>query len=89
MKNSYNHIDIFLRYIGILIKAKKYKEAISICNQGLKFYPNNSDIYNNLAWLFMMLDKLDKAIYSIQRSLSINSDSALSYYLFSTILLLC
>ena len=85
LNNSYNHIDIFLRYIGILIQAHKYKEAINICNQGLKFYPNNSDLYNNLSWSFMMVDKLDKAIYYIQRSLSINADSALAYYLLSTI----
>ena len=54
-------------------------------NKGIKLYNKNSDLYNNLALSFLMLNKAEKAGYYAEKSLSINPESAIANYIFSTI----
>ena len=62
----------YLNTTPLLRSLGKYEEAISVSSQGLKVYPFDPGIYNNLGNCYLDLDRDFDAIACYRKSLSIN-----------------
>ncbi len=65
----------YVYLINDLINKKNKSECISICESGLKNYPNSWEILNKYAWAicsFKIKDQYPKALSLVQKSISIN-----------------
>lgn len=56
--NAYNaalkierNTTLFNRYTVALINMLKYPEALQVCKEGLKYFPNNHELYFNMAMI--------------------------------------
>lgn len=64
-----------LFYLGnVHYKKKGYEEAERFYRKALRLAPDNGDIHNNLAWVFIDTAKLEKAKGEISRALAIKRD---------------
>ncbi len=62
-------------YTGnVYYKKKGYEEAERFYKKAAKLAPDNGDIHNNLAWVFIDTAKLEKAKEEIDRALTIKRD---------------
>ena len=54
---------------GELPKAREnYFKAINL-------HPNNGDIYNNLAWVYLQENNIEKSLQAIRKALTLNPDN--------------
>jgi len=54
---------------GELSKAREnYFKAINL-------HPNNGDIYNNLAWVYLQENNIEKSLQAIRKALTLNPDN--------------
>lgn len=68
-----------LFYTGnVHYKKKGYEEAERFYKKALRLAPDNGDIHNNLAWIFIDTAKLEKAKEEVSKALTIKRDP---YYL--------
>ncbi|AIQ96634.1 tetratricopeptide repeat-containing sulfotransferase family protein [Prochlorococcus sp. MIT 0801] len=84
--NNYNHIDLFLRYGGILFENNEYILSLNIYKEGIKTYPKSADLLTNISIVYLMIGKYLKAKKYIEDSLYINPDSAHTNSVYASIL---
>ena len=77
-KPDYIHATILLG--DLLCEQEKYKEALHVYMEALKFAPNNYDLYYNMGIAYTMLNDFANAKSSYERAAIINSLSYNSYY---------
>lgn len=59
---------------------ERYPEAIRVLRQATESEPDNVGLWLALGWCFKRLRRLDRAIESLEKALSIQPDSALIHY---------
>ena len=70
-----------LCYFGdILASQEMYKEALNVYMNGLKFSPNNYDLYYNLGIAYTMLNDFENAKICYEKAATINSLMYHAYY---------
>lgn len=57
---------------------QKYPEAIYICKEGLKVYPNNANLYNNLCVNYNQLKQWKKGIQACEKALKLKPNFQLA-----------
>ena len=65
--------------IGALVNSSHYDKAFLQCEEALKEYPNNADLYYWKASIYVNKNDNKNAMKNIQKALEINKDEA-SYY---------
>jgi tetratricopeptide (TPR) repeat protein len=57
----------------------KYKEALSFYMQALEFSPDNLDLYNRLATVFVVMGRYSNGISALEKAVEINPNIAITY----------
>ena len=64
----------------ILCSQEMYKEALNVYNKGLKYSPNNYDLYYSLGIVYTMLNDFPNAKLCYEKAATINSLLTHAYY---------
>src|ERR1035437_191226 len=78
-KRSFLMNNAFISLSAEKISLKKYDEALIVLKKAENIYPNDSKIYNNMAYIYISRGKNDSAIVCLNKAISIEPNSA-SYY---------
>lgn len=63
-----------------LIKEKKYDEALSKCNDGIKKYFDNYDLYNSMGRIFLAQGEYKESINWFNKAIDIESTNITPYF---------
>lgn len=77
------HAGAYFAMANIHLKGSEYKEAEDDLLQAIAIDPSNGAFYNNLGWLYMETDRLDKAQKAVNEAL--RADPARSYAYLDTL----
>jgi protein O-mannosyl-transferase len=61
------------------LNLKKYDEMIALLKVGIRKYPDNCDIHNNLSRAYYNCAKYDSALYEINKVIELEKNSSLYY----------
>lgn len=68
-----DYIEASLALSDMLCSGERYKEAISVMNEALKYHPNNFDIYYNMGIIYTMLNDFSSAKTCYEKAAFINT----------------
>ena len=90
VKYHYNEHQIRFHLADIYVKTQRYDEAIQELNTVLKLMPSfkQSEIYNNLGYIYQMKKSYRQAIDNYKRAIKIKPDFALARWNLASIYLL-
>jgi len=68
-----DYLEASIALSDMLCMQERYKEAISIMNESLKYHPNNFDVYYNMGMIYTMLNDFSSAKTCYEKAAIINS----------------
>lgn len=68
-----DYLEATIALSDMLCEAERYKEAITIMNEALKYHPNNFDIYYNMGMIYTMLNDFSSAKTYYEKAAVINT----------------
>lgn len=68
-----DYLEASLALSDMLCGVERYKEAIIIMNEALKYHPNNFDIYYNMGMIYTMLNDFSSAKTCYEKASIINT----------------
>ena len=68
-----DYLEASIALSDMLCEAERYKEAITIMNEVLKYHPNNFDIYYNMGMIYTMLNDFSSAKTCYEKAAIINT----------------
>ncbi len=68
-----DYLEASIALSDALCEKERYKEAISVMNESLKYYPNNFDIYYNMGMIYTMLNDFSSAKTCYEKAAIINT----------------
>lgn len=71
-----DQVALYGPYADLLIREKKYKTAVKTLRSGIKFFPQNEDLYIQLAISYFQLGQEADFRKAIDQAMAINPDSA-------------
>jgi tetratricopeptide (TPR) repeat protein len=74
-----NHDNTYINLSSEKLSLKKYEEAIEITRKGIKQYPDNRSLHNNLGLAYYYSSKFDSAVVEYNKAIQPESNS-FKYY---------
>lgn len=68
-----DYLEASIALCDMLCSGERYKEAISVMNEALKYHPNNFDIYYNMGIIYTMLNDFSSAKTCYEKAAIINT----------------
>lgn len=68
-----DYLEASIALSDMLCSGERYKEAISVMNEALKYHPNNFDIYYNMGIIYTMLNDFSSAKTCYEKAAIINT----------------
>ena len=68
-----DYLEATLALSDMLCSEERYKEAISLMNEALRYHPNNFDIYYNMGMIYTMLNDFSSAKTCYEKAAIINT----------------
>lgn len=68
-----DYLEASLALSDMLCSQERYKEAISLMNEALKYHPNNFDVYYNMGMIYTMLNDFSSAKTCYEKAAVINT----------------
>ena len=68
-----DYLEASLALSDMLCSEERYKEAISLMSEAIKYYPNNFDIYYNMGMIYTMLNDFSSAKTCYEKAAIINT----------------
>ncbi len=75
-----DYIEASMLLADILCSEELYKEALNVYTAGLKYSPNNYDLYYNMGMVYTMLNDFQNAKICYEKAATINSMLYHAYY---------
>lgn len=80
-KNKSNHdLPVYITKAKELCQNKFFDEALSLINEGMGLFPDNSDLYYTRSYVYLESKQLDKALEDIDRAIKHDPDCSQYYY---------
>jgi protein O-mannosyl-transferase len=71
--------NAYVNLSNIKIKLKKFNEDILLLKKGIINFPTNSDLFNNLGFIYYSTAKYDSAVFAFSKAIEFKPNTA-SYY---------
>lgn len=68
-----DYLEATIELSDMLCKEERYKEALNLVNESLKYNPNNYDIYYSLGMIYTLLNDFSNAKIAYEKAATINS----------------
>lgn len=68
-----DYLEATIELSDMLCQEERYKEALNLVNESLKYNPNNYDIYYSLGMIYTLLNDFSNAKIAYEKAATINS----------------
>ena len=79
LKDKLEDFDYWKDLCNLQADAKKYKEALAACEQGIALEPKDAPIWADHSGVLLALKQYPEAIASAERALKFDSENSLAY----------